>query len=447
MNFWRIFGLVAVVACTSACGNDIGAPGISAEDLAPSVFVPHSVHDGADPSQFTGRDTTIPPPPPVPDTPVATYIIAVSATTQSAPANAWVDDPPEVEVRDAKGAPLAGQRVRFTLDSGGGLLAPWLITTDEHGRAKPDLWRLGNVAVTYHVAVTLEDHPDVAKLDFNATIATDFSIAINYLTAVSDTQHAAFEHAAARWAAVITNDLSDFTARRSELSTDCAGLADPTAIPVDDVLIFAEVKAIDGVGNTLAEGGPCWQRDTDDSTGIGIMTFDSADLAVLETKGVLEVAVLHEMGHVLGIGTFWKPDNLINTPSLPSSPGVNTTFVGPHAALAFTDLGGTGFPAAVPLDNSAIVGSADAHWRESVLANELMTSTITGKEAAVPLSILTIASLQDLGPYTVNMGAADSFSLMPALRAAEAPAEPLGTCGAVPVTQSIPLGQGFRQVR
>ena len=35
------------------------------------------------------------------------------------------------------------------------------------------------------------------------------------------------------------------------------------------------------------------------------MRFDTADVADLEVDGQLETVILHEMGHVLGIGTVW----------------------------------------------------------------------------------------------------------------------------------------------
>lgn len=36
---------------------------------------------------------------------------------------------------------------------------------------------------------------------------------------------------------------------------------------------------------------------------IGVMIFDRVDLNVMEREGQLGSLILHEMGHVLGIGT------------------------------------------------------------------------------------------------------------------------------------------------
>jgi hypothetical protein len=39
-------------------------------------------------------------------------------------------------------------------------------------------------------------------------------------------------------------------------------------------------------------------------------SFDSADLADMVQSGIINGVILHEMGHVLGIGTLWKLNNL-----------------------------------------------------------------------------------------------------------------------------------------
>jgi hypothetical protein len=68
----------------------------------------------------------------------------------------------------------------------------------------------------------------------------------------------------------------------------------------------------------------------------------------------------------------------------------------------------------VPVEDTGGEGTADAHWREAVLDNELMTGFIGSGQN--PLSRITIASLADQG-YTVDPAAADDFSLLGFLRA------------------------------
>ena len=43
----------------------------------------------------------------------------------------------------------------------------------------------------------------------------------------------------------------------------------------------------------------------------GTMEFDTADLAAMEANGSLFFVIMHEMGHILGIGTLWSSKGLI----------------------------------------------------------------------------------------------------------------------------------------
>jgi hypothetical protein len=137
----------------------------------------------------------------------------------------------------------------------------------------------------------------------------------------------------------------------------------------------------------------------------------------METKGTLDDVVLHEIGHVLGIGSLWTDPakNLLRFGGTDSS-----TFVGPAAGAAFLASGGNTFsgppvPAENCKDSSGApisgcgAGTQDSHWRESVLGRELMTGFIIAGTSN-PLSAITIQSLADLG-YTVDVGAADSFTV------------------------------------
>ena len=60
------------------------------------------------------------------------------------------------------------------------------------------------------------------------------------------------------------------------------------------------------------------------------------------------------------------------------------------------------------MENTNGLGTADMHWRESVLGNELMTGFVDfGPQ---PLSAITIASLAAMG-YSVNPAEADAYTL------------------------------------
>jgi hypothetical protein len=112
--------------------------------------------------------------------------------------------------------------------------------------------------------------------------------------------------------------------------------------------------------------------------------------------------VLHEMGHILGIGTLWEDLGLL------SGAGTsNPIFTGANATAQYNQIFGTS-ARGVPVEATGGAGTADSHWRETVLTNELMTGW-AGPGTNLPLSRITIGSLADLG-YTVNYAAADSFT-------------------------------------
>jgi hypothetical protein len=77
---------------------------------------------------------------------------------------------------------------------------------------------------------------------------------------------------------------------------------------------YNSVGKIDGPGGALAQSGPSIVRDATASNGkamedggipvSGTMEFDIADLAESFKDGSLLTIITHEMGHVLGIGTF-----------------------------------------------------------------------------------------------------------------------------------------------
>ncbi len=91
-------------------------------------------------------------------------------------------------------------------------------------------------------------------------------------------------------------------------------------------------------------------------------------------------------------------------------PACDTHFTGGGAITAFNNSNGgnTYSGQKVPVENTCGAGTADAHWRESIFDIELMTGFISGTPN--PLSVTTIASLQDLG-YSVNSLEADAFTI------------------------------------
>ncbi|HXJ31344.1 MAG TPA: leishmanolysin-related zinc metalloendopeptidase, partial [Gemmatimonadales bacterium] len=185
---------------------------------------------------------------------------------------------------------------------------------------------------------------------------------------------------------------------------------------IDDIVIFASIDSIDGPGKILGQAGPCFVRNVTHIPVVGVMHFDSADVATLIAGGSFGYVIQHEMGHVLGFGTIWQSDGLLANPS-----GCDTTidahFTGSQGLAAFDRVGGANYVASakVPVENHGGPGTCDSHWRESVFTNELMTGFLN--VGSNPLSLETVGSMGDLG-YLVTYSAADPYVLsLTALRA------------------------------
>lgn len=67
--------------------------------------------------------------------------------------------------------------------------------------------------------------------------------------------------------------------------------------------ITAELLSIDGQGGILGYAGPSsvWAMCPTISI-TGEMGFDEDDVVYMETEGIFEGVILHEMGHCIGIG-------------------------------------------------------------------------------------------------------------------------------------------------
>jgi hypothetical protein len=214
----------------------------------------------------------------------------------------------------------------------------------------------------------------------------------------------AFANAKARWQQLITGDLSDITIQHQPVG--CAPLLSEV---VDDLLIYMLVGPIDGPGGILGQASPCYIRSLPGFLPVtGIMEFDQDDLAALQTSGQLEQVILHEMGHVLGIGVLWDYVGLLEPPGCDDQTP-DPYFTGSDALAAFNAAGGTAYTGnKIPVENTGGEGTVCAHWRESVLDNELLTGFLNS--GTNPLSAITVESLGDMG-YTVDASTADAYVL------------------------------------
>jgi hypothetical protein len=318
---------------------------------------------------------------------------------------------PAVLVRDGAGQPVAGAAVTFTITRGTGSLTGGSAISNGSGLAAVQSWTVGPGANC--IEARLQNGAG-GPITFVATgipaPAPGYNVAVQYLTCVTAAQEAAFATAASRWGAMITGDVADLFIPNlggGQCGTNAPAMVNRT---IDDLLIFATLEPIDGPGAVLGSATWCFIRTAGNLPVIGRMRFDIADLDNIQQSGQLTNVIVHEMGHVLGVGTLWEEFGFLQNPSIVGGPALDTFHNGPNAIQGFNAIGGNTYTQGnkVPVENQFAAGTINSHWREGVLANELMTGFINN--GTNPLSELTVRSLADFG-YVVNPAAADPFFL------------------------------------
>jgi hypothetical protein len=240
---------------------------------------------------------------------------------------------------------------------------------------------------------------------------SDFTLELIWLgTAPTGATLASFEGAADIVRETITGALgtvalpNDFT----NLS-DCGlpGHPDIGRSNIQGLRIYLVVEPIDGASGTLGSAGPCLIR-LNNIPALGVMRFDEADVANLQAAGRLERVALHEMMHVLGLGTVWY-DQFVDT--LPDT--TNVRYTGALARNACVNVNGGATPCAttIPIESADGPGSRYSHWRESVFQTELMTPRLGfAGSTATPFAAMSIRALEDIG-YEVSTVHADAFTV------------------------------------
>ncbi len=244
---------------------------------------------------------------------------------------------------------------------------------------------LFNVTATMNEYSNLVDLFGAAKVTTPRTSPSDFNITLQFDGGLTASQQAIFEEAAYIWESIIVGDIPD---------------VQTTLGLVDDIVIDASGIYIDGQGGILGQAGPTGLRNVSYLPYSAQMQFDTADLAQLEADGQLLEVITHEMGHSLGFGTIWSDLGLLI--------GAGTSdpeFIGAGATAEYNAIFGL-TASSVPVESTGGPGTADAHWRETVFDNELMTGWINS--GVNPLSRITAASMGDIG-YQVNLDAAQAY--------------------------------------
>lgn len=352
-----------------------------------------------------------PPGPPAQLAPLTTAI-------PSAFANTDITTPIQISVRDANGTTLPNQTVTFVVTLGGGILASQTATSNATGTVTVPTWRLGKSAVPQTVRASIGS----VTLDISASIATSYNIEVRFFgQSMTAAQQALFTDASARLSGIVTGDVIDANAVNIDIAspppTGCGITGQgPLNEKIDDVIVYASIRDIDGPGKILAQAGPCLYRNAAPQgqpqrlmPAVGVMSFDQADINTLTGAGSLQEVITHEMLHVLGFGVLWDDGFLGGVRRFVTDSGTaNPRYIGPRARQGCLDVSGTvTCVSSIPVEGlPAPAGSRDSHWRESTFGAELMTPRID--PSPNPLSIMTIGSLEDLG-YTVNNADADTY--------------------------------------
>ncbi len=223
-----------------------------------------------------------------------------------------------------------------------------------------------------------------------------FDIELVFLDDFTEVEQKAWHQVAHRWEAAIQMDLPDYTfSARRNLQCGDHSISIPAGEQIDDLRIYI-TNFVDLYGQG-GFGGPQISRRSSSMPIIGCVgiSLDSqGDFHAMWRTG------LHEIGHVLGIGTTW--DRMIRDIN------GDTHFAGPQAIAAFDQAGGSDYQGAkVPIGRLSDDPYYRIHWRGSVVSGELMTSG-----GSSVLSAITLGALSDLG-YTVDFSMADPYELPP----------------------------------
>jgi hypothetical protein len=306
-----------------------------------------------------------------------------------------------VQVTNRSGAPAPGEAIIWT----GPGRTPTVETTYTNASGFASAPNLDTRATgSYMQSARLLSSGEEVAFSYDIVEGDGFNIDMRFMGEMPNAVVlAAFRNARERWQRIITGNLPSVQFKQPAGS--CAGIAHPALDEViDDLIIFVRVTPIDGPFGFAGFAGPCWVRGSSGLPFMGGITLDSDDTDRLAAKGTLIDLILHEIGHVLGIGTLWNDPQFS---LLQGGGGSDPQYTGRRARHGFV-LGGGLTPEGVPVENTGGQGTRDGHWRESILGNELMTGVLNS--TGNPLSSITIGSLMDLG-YQVNFGAADPYLL------------------------------------
>lgn len=339
---------------------------------------------------------------------VPSALVATDGDNQVGDPNAVLPIAPSVRLLSEAGRPVPNISVTFTPMANSGSVARTTVVTDGYGVASAGAWTLGTDAAESLVASS--SALPGSSVTFRATLRpSQFDIVVRFVgDGGTARQRDAFASAVSRWRRVITGDVG--TVPLNVPAGECQSWIPAVNESINDLLVYVRIASIDGAGKILGQASPCYVNSGNKLPIMGFFELDQDDLALLLAQGTLDNVVLHEMGHILGIGTLWNYQRQLLVGAGTDDPYFNGT----EARAQFTSTAGFGYAGVgVPVENAGSTGTRDAHWRRSVFGNELMQGY--AQPGAMPLSRVTVGSLSDMG-YVTAMSGADSYSFLTAAR-------------------------------
>lgn len=201
--------------------------------------------------------------------------------------------------------------------------------------------------------------PSTAALGSSSALVPSpgFDIVLDFGGAtLTAAESAAFASAEATWESIITGyQTSDIFDNKLEI--------DVTLEPIDGPFMI------------VGSAGPTSIKFDAAGTGInddflyaqtGVMTFDTADTARLAGEGLLDEVILHEMAHVIGIGTLWSASDAVGVTGRQEVYTDGTgEYTGAFGLAEYNRLFGLDEDF-IPVELDGGPGTADGHWNEAI---------------------------------------------------------------------------------
>ena len=234
-------------------------------------------------------------------------------------------------------------------------------------------------------------------------VESPFSIDLVFLSDFAEWERKILHRAAKRWESAIWTELPDYEFSSTWLRQFFEHSIEISAGErIDDLRIYVAKVPGDRKGG-VGCAAPLLLRSSSLPI-IGVVGINDQFYSVRSPyystrseRNLLWYTGLHEIGHVLGIGSIWHSSGMLRDRR------TDPHFSGPQAIAAFEQAGGTDYQGAkVPTEQDG------SHWRTSVLYDELMSPGASNDV----FSAITLGALSDLG-YSVDLSAADPYFLPP----------------------------------